>query len=147
MIEIREIDAEDTYPIRRKVLRKGMTISYKLDGDHHEDTLHLGAFEGSELRCIASFMRASNNAFSGLQYQLRGMATAWDHQGKGLGKIIVNKAEEILVHRGAELIWCNARVKAMDFYSQLGYAPIGNVFDVPQVGPHYVMFKKMSSSA
>ena len=42
MIQIREIKAEETYPIRKKELRKNMTLSEKVPGDFDENTIHLG---------------------------------------------------------------------------------------------------------
>jgi GNAT superfamily N-acetyltransferase len=146
MIKIKEIKAEDTFPIRKEVLRKGMTLSHELPGDHDADTVHLGVFWDGQLICIGSFMKASKLPFSGFQYQLRGMATANGFQGKGYGQILVKRAEEMLKARGVELIWCNARVSALDFYRKLGYETTGAVFDVPQVGPHYMMFKKLRNS-
>jgi len=112
MIRIAEIKAEETYPIRKSVLRE-------------------------------SFMKASNAGFKGLQFQLRGMGSSIGSQGKGYGKALLTNAEQILKDRGVDLIWCNARVVALDFYSKLGYTSIGNLFEVDQVGPHFVMFKNL----
>lgn len=143
MTRISKIKAEDTYKLRKAVLRQGMTLSHKMDGDHKVDTVHLGLFESDLLVCIASFMKSSRDDFKGTQYQLRGMGTSKAFQGKGYGTMLMKKAEKLLTSKGAEVIWCNARVNALDFYRKLGYEIRGEVFDVPQVGPHFVMFKKL----
>jgi predicted GNAT family N-acyltransferase len=143
MIRISEIKAEETYPIRKSVLREGMTLSHEMNADHDADTLHLGLFDKDQLVCIGSFMKASNANFKGLQYQLRGMGSAIGFQGKGYGKELLAEAEKILKDRGADLLWCNARVVALEFYRKLGYKSIGDVFEVDQVGPHFVMFKNL----
>ena len=144
MIRIVEIKAEDTYPIRKSVLREGMTLSHKMAGDHDVDTLHLGLFDQDQLVCIGSFMKATKADFKGLQYQLRGMASAKGSEGKGYGKALLTTAEQILKDRKVDVLWCNARVVAKEFYSKLGYQLIGDVFEVDQVGPHFLMFKNLS---
>ena len=141
---IKEVKAEDTYPLRKAILRDGMSLSHEMKGDHDSDTLHLGLFESNELVCIASFMQASNNLFKGCQFQLRGMASAGSAQGKGFGKLLLKDAENRLRKGGVETLWCNARVIALGFYNKLGYQSEGDIFDVDQVGPHYLMYKKLN---
>lgn len=143
MITIIEIKAEETYPIRKSVLREGMSLSHQMNGDHDSSTLHLGLFDKDRLVCIGSFMKAAKSNFKGVQYQLRGMASAKGSQGKGYGKDLLQKAEELLKDKGVDILWCNARVVAIDFYSKLGYEFFGDVFEVNEVGPHFVMFKKL----
>lgn len=143
MIKIIEIKAEETYPIRKSVLREGMSLSHQMNGDHDSSTLHLGLFDEDRLVCIGSFMKAAKSNFKGVQYQLRGMASAKGSQGKGYGKDLLQKAEELLKDKGVDILWCNARVVAIDFYSKLGYEFFGDVFEVNEVGPHFVMFKKL----
>lgn len=141
MIQIREIKAEDTYPIRKKELRKNMTLSEKVPGDFDENTIHLGVFDQDELSCVATFMKTKSPAFRGEQYQLRGMATEETHQRKGLGRAVLLEAEDLLSKKEVDILWCNARVSALDFYKKLGYKTVGEIFDIPQIGPHYVMYK------
>ena len=144
MIRIEEIKAEATYPIRKTVLREGMTLSYEMAGDHEDDTLHLGLFDHDELVCIGSFMKSSKANFKGLQYQLRGMASAKESQGKGYGKRILSAAEQMLRDKNVDVLWCNARVVAFEFYKKLDYELVGDVFEVEQVGPHFLMYKNLS---
>lgn len=143
MIEIIEIKAEDTYPIRKSVLRDGMSLSHKMAGDQEAETLHLGVYDSGQLLCIGSFMKASKAGFKGFQYQLRGMASDKGAEGKGYGTLLLKKAEQILKEKKVDIIWCNARVIALDFYRKLGYQSIGSLFEVDQVGPHYMMYKEL----
>ena len=144
MIVITEVKAEDTFPIRKSILREGMTLSHEMIGDHDAETLHLGLFESGELVCVGSFMKASKEIFKGEQFQLRGMASVKTAQGKGYGRLLLKEAELRLEQRGIDLIWCNARIIALDFYKKMGYQLTGSIFDVEQVGPHYVMFKNLN---
>jgi ribosomal protein S18 acetylase RimI-like enzyme len=144
MIQIKEINAEETYPLRIAILRDGMTLSHEMLGDHENETLHLGLFESDNLVCIGSFMKASKDLFKGSQFQLRGMASANAAQGKGFGKLLMEEAELRLKNSGVEILWCNARTVAIEFYKKLGYQTVGNVFQVAEVGPHYLMFKQLN---
>lgn len=143
MIEIKEIKAEDTYAIRKAVLRKNMTLTHEMPGDHDPESVHLGVYEEGKLVCAGSFMKNNRDEFKGHQYQLRGMATAEESQGNGYGRILLKNAEDFFKVRGIDLIWCNARVSALEFYKKSGFETIGEVFEVPQIGPHFVMFKRI----
>ena len=144
MIEIKEIPAEATYGIRKSILRKGMTLSHKMAGDHSNDSLHLGLYVDGKLQCVGSFMNSRSDLFEEkYQFQLRGMASEADAQGKGFGKLLLNKAEQILKNRKVKMIWCNARVTAIHFYTKLGYQIEGGEFEVPQVGTHMVLYKSL----
>jgi len=143
VIQIKEIKAEDSYGIKKAVLRKNMTLSHEMPGDHDADSVHLGVYDQNILVCTGSFMKNNQNDFTGNQYQLRGMATAEDCQGKGYGRMLLTEAEAIFKARKIDLIWCNARVSALEFYKKAGYEAIGDVFDVPHIGPHFVMYKRI----
>jgi ribosomal protein S18 acetylase RimI-like enzyme len=144
MIEIRTIEAKETYPIRKEELRKNVSLSHKMEGDEEPDTLHLGIFIEGELAGIVSLMKASIPTFQDEpQYQIRGMAMASCHQRKGLGKRLLKEAENRMKAKGVEFIWCNARVIALDFYLKMGYEIYGPVFELPEIGPHYKMYKKL----
>ena len=85
MIEIKKIEASETFPIRLEVLRKNIPLPYEFNGDFDKDTFHLGAFKDGKLIAVSSFMKASNTNFKGLQFQLRGMGSAIGSQGNGYG--------------------------------------------------------------
>ena len=143
MIEIKFISAEETYQIRKEILRKNIPLSEKTEGDFDKNTFHLGAYYNNRLVCVATFMQSDSSYFSGNQYRLRGMATQEEFQGKGFGRRLILKAETVLNERKATVLWCNARVAALNFYKKIGFKTIGTAFDIHLIGPHYVMFKKM----
>lgn len=143
MIEIREISTQNTYEIRKEVLREDIPLTEKMDGDFDPNTFHLGAFLNDELACVATFMQHNNKHFEGSQYRLRGMATHKNYQHKGLGKEILKEASRMLLNKNVDILWCNARIFALKFYKNCGYKTIGNEFDVNLVGPHFVMYKEL----
>ena len=143
MIQIKKISAEETYPIRLEVLRKNIPLPYKFNGDFDENTFHIGAYRNKKLIAVSSYMKAENKNFKGKQYQLRGMATLIESQGAGAGKLMLQEAFSILAEMNIDVLWCNARLIAVDFYKKQGLETLGELFDIPLVGAHYVMFKKL----
>ncbi|MBE0423608.1 MAG: GNAT family N-acetyltransferase [Lutibacter sp.] len=143
MIQINEISAQETFPIRLEVLRKNIPLPFEFNGDFDENTFHLGAFKNDKLIAVSSYMKANFKNFEGNQYQLRGMATLTEYQGFGAGKLMLQKADQILKGKNITIIWCNARIAAVDFYKKQGFQTYGNKFEISCVGEHYVMFKKI----
>jgi ribosomal protein S18 acetylase RimI-like enzyme len=142
MVDIRAIITEETYPIRREVLRKNIDLPYKFEGDFSKDTIHLGAFVNDELVSIVTIIKRKCKGWNDGKFQLRGMATIANHRGKGYGRLLALKSEEYLTGKNIHKIWCNARVEAIGFYKTLNYSVLGEAFMVPKVGMHYLMFKE-----
>ena len=144
---IKKISTIETYPVRHPVLRAGRPLEdCKFDHDDLETTFHLGLFEKNHLIGVATFLKNNSSSFpESNQYQLRGMAVLDHFQGKGLGAQLLNYAETELKLSQAELLWFNARERAVPFYSKLGYKTTGNTFDIKGIGTHYLMFKKLSA--
>lgn len=114
-------------------------------GDEDEQTFHLGAFMDGMLVSVASFYFERNPYFDEqYQYRLRGMATHEDYQRKGFSRELLKVAFPIIKQNLCPLVWCNARVKAVGFYQTVGFEKVGEEFDIPDVGPHYLMFKKIA---
>ncbi len=145
MIQIKEISAEETFPIRLEVLRKNIPLPFEFNGDFDSDTIHLGAFKNDKLIAVSSYMKATNKNFEGSHYQLRGMATLTEYQGFGAGKLMLEQAFLILKEKSIDILWCNARIAAVDFYKKQGFQTFGEKFDISFVGEHYMMFKKLNS--
>ncbi|OOQ58057.1 GNAT family N-acetyltransferase [Mucilaginibacter pedocola] len=142
---IKFITADDVLPLRNEVLREGrLTLDEcRFPNDNAEDAFHLGYYVGDELACIASFHPQGYKEYQGKAYQLRGMATGAEHRGKGIGNMLVNFAITYLRGQKANYLWCNARKVAVQFYMGTGFEVISPVFDVPGIGPHYVMYVKI----
>jgi predicted GNAT family N-acyltransferase len=142
---IKFIDADAVLPIRNEVLREGRLAlnECRFPGDDAEGAFHLGYYVGDELACIASFHPQTYKEYAGKAYQLRGMATTEKYRSQGLGNQLVNFA--IVYMRGQQVnyCWCNARLKAAAFYKNLGFEIISDQFEVPNIGPHYVMYVKI----
>jgi GNAT superfamily N-acetyltransferase len=146
MFEIKEVNLEDIITFRHEILRPHQSIEDCIyDTDQHKGTFHVGAFNDEKLVSIASFNQECMESFCGLnQYRLRAMATKPEYRKLGAGRLIVMYAEEKLVHAGCDLLWCKGRTNVIEYYSKLGFVTYGDVFDYPPIGPHIILFKKMS---
>lgn len=144
MIEIINIKTKETYTIRKEVLRKNIPITYRFNGDDDTDTFHLGALKDNKLIAVSSFMKVENKNLKGTQYQLRGMATLESFKGIGAGRLILEKAIDVLKNLKIDCLWCNARVVAVKFYEKQGLFTFGEKFDVEYIGDHYVMYKNLN---
>lgn len=145
IIQIKPISSKETYAVRHPVLREGRPISScAFEGDNANTTIHYGGFMKNKLVAVASFMK-NNHATHKLEnaYQLRGMAVLKKYQGNGFGKILLNFVETSLSGKQISILWMNAREIAIPFYKKLGFEVIGNVFDIPEIGNHYTMHKKI----
>lgn len=141
---IRFIRPVDTLDLRSKVLRGGLTPELCVfEGDAEESCFHLGYFKDDLLICIASFYKQSKENFGDAGYQLRGMATLPDWQGKGIGNQLLNFAIVYLCGQVAGYLWCNARKLAYRFYLGLGFEFISEEFLIEGIGLHRVMYLKI----
>jgi len=142
---IKFIPVEEVLPIRNIVLREGrLTLDQcRFPTDDVEGAFHLGYYVQETLVCVASFGPQSYEPYTGLGYQLRGMATIEEYRGKNIGNQLLNFAIVYLRGQQANYIWCNARKKALKFYSGIGFEVISAEFEVPGIGPHYVMYLKI----
>ncbi len=139
--EIRPITAGETRPLRQQVLRPQQRVEELVFGcDSHPDALHLGAFQRGDLIGIVSIApQPLPGVDDDTVWQLRGMAVLPGAQGQGVGRQLVEGCLAHLRSRRAGCVWCNARTHAVPFYARLGFETVGDEFDVPTVGPHYVM--------
>ena len=141
---IKEISARQTWPVRHPVLRKGRPLEeVYMQADEAPTTFHLGVYYKKELVGVASFMEDTHPDFEGKQARLRGMAVLPDYRKKGLAGLLLKKGENLLRQKDKDLLWFNARIVALSFYKKMGYQTIGSEFDIPLVGPHYVMKKNL----
>ncbi len=142
---VKPIPAAHTHPIRAVVLRPGRPATEAVfPGDEDADTVHFGAYTEGRLAGIASIYReAPPGESDDRAWRLRGMATLPEVRGRRLGVALVEAClQRVAIHGGTRL-WCNARTEASGFYRKLGFEIIGGEFDIPTVGPHYLMSRSV----
>jgi predicted GNAT family N-acyltransferase len=142
---IKFIRPDELLPLRNDVLRGGKLSldECRFPTDTIDGAFHLGYYLDGQLVCIASLSPQNYEGFTGRGYQLRGMATAEAWRGRGIGNRLLNFAIVYLRGQKAGYLWCNARTKAVKFYSDSGFEVISAEFEVTGFGPHYVMYLKI----
>jgi GNAT superfamily N-acetyltransferase len=145
-LTIRRVTAAACLPLRREILRKGLTgMPASFDGDDDPRAIHLAAYLGERQVGVVTLLPHAPPEDMGESadppgWQLRGMAVEPDCRRTGVGHKLLAAVEREL---GAELtraiLWCNARIEAVPFYERGGWETVGETFDVPRIGPHYRM--------
>jgi predicted GNAT family N-acyltransferase len=142
-IKVKKITYLDTFPVRSAVLRQGKPIETCFFlGDDAEETTHFGLFKENCLIGVASVFKVKNENFEqNNQFQLRGMAILSEYQGWGFGNLILKEVCKFVTTKNAEVLWFNARENAVKFYQSYGFSVLGDSFEIPKIGTHFVMFK------
>ena len=145
-VDISKVDAEKVRPLRHSELRKGQdfsTTSYI--EDYGAGTFHMACIEDEKIVTCASFYpEKSTKIKSENAYRLRGMATDSNFQRKGCATDLMNESFKELKNRDCDMLWCNARLVAVDFYKSVGLKIIGEIFNIEGIGPHYYMYKEIN---
>jgi GNAT superfamily N-acetyltransferase len=143
LIEIREISAEQTRAVRQSVLRPHQAASELVyPGDEDTESFHLGAMRGDELLAILSMYHQpmpDGRADGTPGWRIRGMASLPEIRGTGYGRNLVEVARDRAWGIERAPIWCNARESAFGFYEKLGFAIVGELFEIEGIGTHAVM--------
>lgn len=66
-----------------------------------------------------------------------------EFQKNGYGNLIIEYAEALLKKKNINILWCNAREIAVNFYNKNGFQITGSPFNIETVGKHYTMFKRL----
>jgi len=144
-IEINKVDAENIRPLRHSELRKGQdfsTTSYLKD--YEEGTFHMACIvDEGIVSCATFYAQTSMKVKSDNAYRLRGMATDSNFQRQGYARNLMIESFKELKKRDCDMVWCNARLVAVNFYKSVGFKIIGELFDIEAIGPHYYMYKEI----
>ncbi|HEX6230125.1 MAG TPA: GNAT family N-acetyltransferase [Actinomycetota bacterium] len=145
MIEYRTADLADVRELRHRLLRPHQRPEELVyPGDHLPDALHLGAFERGALVGVASICREPPpGSEEPRAWRIRGMATEPAVRGRGIGGELLGRCVAHAAERGAAVVWCSARVRAEPFYRRHGFAVVRGPYDVPAIGPHVEMRRRL----
>jgi predicted GNAT family N-acyltransferase len=146
-VRVEEVPAEVTYPLRAAVLRPdGGAIVWA--GDEDPRTFHLAArdADGAVVGVVRFSPARCPWRDASAPWQLRGMATDPAMRGSGAGRALLAEGLTVLAVRGADLVWCHARVNATGFYERMGFAVVTEPYDKPGVGPHVGALREVTPS-
>ena len=135
-MNITQITPEQTWEIRHKVLWPDQPFDYvKIPND--DEGLHFGYFvDGKLVSIISGFIDPSTKAA-----QFRKFATLYEYQGKGYGSRLLSHLINELIAKGAQSIWCNARVNATALYKRFGMKKTDQTYT--KLGFDYVVMERL----
>lgn len=148
-LEVRAVTAAEIRPLRQQVLRPGRPAAESVyPGDERPTTVHLGAYAAGRLVGIASLYREHRDGGDRDTpgWRLRGMASAPDARGRGIGQALLAASVDHVAGAGGGELWCNARTPAAPFYERAGFEVVSDRFEIPGIGPHVVMRRMVRSS-
>jgi len=124
--------------LREDILRKPLGLGFTPDElENEKDNMLIAAFE--EERILACCMLVEEKPDT---VRLRQMAVLNDLQGKGIGRALMNFAENIARDRGYKIITMHARKNVVGFYERLNYRVIGAEFIEITIA-HFRMEKRL----
>ncbi|HRH47907.1 MAG TPA: GNAT family N-acetyltransferase [Panacibacter sp.] len=124
--------------LRYQMLRKPLGLSFREDELQQEkEYIHIGCFDDDKLEGCCMLVPKDSTTI-----QLRQMAVTSGLQGKGIGRVLMQFAENIGRDRGYKKIVMHARKTATGFYEKIGYTKTGNEF-IEVTLPHFVMEKNL----
>lgn len=138
------VPAQRTWQVRHRNLRQGQpfeTVDYG-EVDRFPTTRHMVLTVAGEEAGCATVMAEERAGGYGLR--IRGMAVDEAFRGRGFGRVLMEGTQEIARQEGTGL-WCNARVIAIPMYLACGFRQVGEEFDIPDIGPHFVLEWKPGS--
>lgn len=132
MIEIKEIEASETWPLRHKVMWPNKPLDFVVF-PNDEEGLHFGLFEKDILVSVISLF------INGKEGQFRKFATDDYFQGRGYGTRLLNHLICEAKKLNIKSLKCNARMTAIEFYQRFGMKVASDI--VRKNGKDYVMME------
>ena len=129
-------DYKQMVELRYQILRKPLGLSFtKEDLEQEKNNIHIACFDDDKMEGCCMLVPVDNETL-----QLRQMAVISGLQGKGVGRVLMQFAENISRDRGYKKMIMHARTSALGFYEKLGYKKKGEEFTEVTI-PHYLMEK------
>jgi predicted N-acetyltransferase YhbS len=111
--------------------------------DAGPDVFHLAERRDGHIVSCVTFFPEPAEGVAEPAWRLRGMATAPELRGQGLGGALLEAGVAEVLRRGGRAVWCNGRTMAVPFYRRHGFTPRGEEFEVPPIGPHYRLVREL----
>jgi ribosomal protein S18 acetylase RimI-like enzyme len=129
---------EQMVKLRDDILRKPLGLGFTREElEREKNNLHIVAYEDERMLGCCMLLEEDPETV-----RLRQMAVMNDLQGKGIGKALMQFAENLARDRGYKKITMHARKNALGFYEKMGYKTRGKEFEEITI-PHYVMEKEL----
>lgn len=129
---------EQMIRLRDDILRRPLGLTFdEQELEAEKSNLHIAAYEDEQMLGCCMLVEEDPKTV-----RLRQMAVMNDLQGKGIGRALMQFAENLARDRGYKKITMHARKNALGFYEKMGYRKIGKEFQEITI-PHFVMEKEL----
>jgi GNAT superfamily N-acetyltransferase len=124
--------------LRDDILRKPLGLTFTPEElESEKSNMLIAAFEDERILGCCMLVEEQPGTV-----RLRQMAVLNDLQGKGIGRALMNFAENLARDSGYRILRMHARVNAIGFYEKVGYKVSGDQFEEVTI-PHYMMEKQL----
>jgi N-acetylglutamate synthase-like GNAT family acetyltransferase len=131
-------DYQKMVDLRYQILRKPLGLVFNQNElEKEKNDILIGCFEDDKLEGCCILTPLDNKTV-----RLRQMAVIDGLQGKGIGRSLMNYAENIARDMGYQTLCMHARKTAVGFYEKIGYQIVSKEFSEVNI-PHYMMEKKL----
>ncbi|MBP6183536.1 MAG: GNAT family N-acetyltransferase [Saprospiraceae bacterium] len=130
---------DESIALRQDVLRKPLGLEFSIEQLESEwNQIHLGYFNPQDqlLACLVLQRIDADNL------KMRQVAVYPQHQGQGLGRLLVEYSEGLARSGGYKLLSLHAREGAVPFYLALNYKITSKIFEEVGIG-HFRMEKSV----
>ena len=129
---------EQVLKLRDEILRKPLGLNFSQEElEKERNNMHMAAYEDEQMLGCCMLVEEDPQTV-----RLRQMAVVDDVQGKGIGRALMQFAENLARDRGYKRITMHARKNAVGFYEKMGYKKFGEEFMEITI-PHVVMEKEL----
>jgi GNAT superfamily N-acetyltransferase len=148
-LKVVDLTVEETYGLRLSVLRHDTpTKAVSFTEDAWPNSWHLGIVSpDGDIVATSSWVPRPCVALAGDNaIQLRGMATSIALHGRGIGGVLLEAGCERARILGFELVWANARDRALGFYARHDFQVVGDGFiDTHTQLAHHVITRRLGA--
>jgi GNAT superfamily N-acetyltransferase len=138
LIDYGSKDYDQMIALRYALLRKPLGLNFNESELKKEaQDILIGCFDDDKMEGCCLLTETAPGIV-----RLRQMAVLSGLQGKGIGKVLLQFAENIARDRGYKKISMHARKTAIGFYEKSGYKIVGKEFQEISI-PHYMMEKAL----
>ncbi len=127
-------------PLEAKQIREQVFIKeqgFKSEYDKKDDiATHIVIYDGDEAIATCRLFEIDTNG----TYIVGRLAVKKELRGKGIGKILIDEAQKLVLQNGGNCIIVHAQVRAKEFYNKVGFVEYGKT-DYEQGCPHLWMKK------
>jgi GNAT superfamily N-acetyltransferase len=136
IIDHGSLEYQQMVQLRNDILRKPLGLTFTPDElEKEKEEILIAAFEEEKMLGCCMLIKQDP-----VTVRLRQMAVLNNLQGKGIGRALMQFAENIARDLGYRKIIMHARKTASGFYEKLGYSVSGDEFKEVTL-PHYIMEK------